>query len=83
MYCSVTVCTLLLQPISPCGFDDTSAINVDETSEMSPQSSRFGFYLVNLGTTVITTVITASLAINVEDVSLLYVANSGVIEVVS
>ena len=43
------------------------------------QLTRDGFYLVNLGGTVIT----ASLAINVEGVSLLYVASSGVIQVVS
>ena len=42
-------------------------------------TTRFGFYLVNLGDTVIT----ASLAIKVEDVSLLYVAHDTVIEVVS
>ena len=42
-------------------------------------STRSGFYLVNFGGTVIT----ASLAIKVEDISLLYVAHDTVIDVVS
>ena len=42
------------------------------------ESTRFGFYLVNLDA-----VITASLAIKVESVSLLYVAHDSVIDVVS
>ena len=50
-----------------------------ETSEMPPNSQRFGFYLTNTGESLIS----ASLAIFVDDVSLLYVAHSGVIEVVS
>ena len=50
-----------------------------ETSEMSPNSQRFGFYLTNTGESLIT----ASLAIFVDDVSLLYVAHGGVIDVVS
>ena len=50
---------------------------MEETAD--GQSTSFGFYLVNLGATVIT----ASLAINVEGVNLLYVASSGVIQVVS
>ena len=50
---------------------------MEETAD--GQSTSFGFYLVNLGATVIT----ASLAIYVEGDSLLYVASSGVIQVVS
>ena len=50
---------------------------MEETSDEDP--TRFGFYLVNLGDTVIT----ARLAIKVENVSLLYVAHDTVIEVVS
>ena len=50
---------------------------MEETAD--GQSTSSGFSLVNLGATVIT----ASVAINVEGVSLLYVASSGVIQVVS
>ena len=42
-------------------------------------TSRFKFQLINLGSTLIT----ASLALKVEDVSLLYIAHSGDISVVS
>ena len=59
--------------MSHCGFGGTPAIEVDT----SPQ--YFGFYLVNPGEKIIT----ASLAINVDDVSLLYVATDEGIEVVS
>ena len=61
-----------LQPTSVCQFGATSpAIHVEDT--------LFGFQLINL----LSTLITASLALKVEDVSLLYVARSGVISVVS
>ena len=50
-----------------------------QTSEMPPNSARLGFYLTNTGKSLIT----ASLAIFVNDVSLLYVAHGGAIEVVS
>ena len=50
---------------------------MEETSD--GELTRFGFYLVNLRDTVIT----ASLAIKVENVSLLYVAHDTVIDVVS
>ena len=56
--------------MSPCNFGTTPAIEV-------PQF--FGYYLINLGERIIT----ASLAINVDDISLLYVATSEGIEVVS
>ena len=59
--------------MSPCDFGTTPAIEVDILSRF------FGYYLVNLADTIIT----ASLAINVDDVSLLYVATSKGIEVVS
>ena len=49
---------------------------MEDTTDGSEQ--RLGFYLVNPGDPLIT----ASLAIVVDDVSLLYVAHSGVIEVV-
>ena len=52
------------------------AINVEETTESNSQ--RFGFYLVYTGTGLIT----ASLAISIEGVSLLYVASNGTIELV-
>ena len=56
--------------MSPCDFGTTRAIKVP----------RFlGYYLVNPAATIIT----ASLAINVDGVSLLYVATSEGIEVVS
>ena len=57
--------------MSPCNFGTPPAIDVE--------SQLFGFYLVNLGETIIT----ASLAINVDDVSLLYVATSEGIDLVS
>ena len=49
---------------------------MEETTDGSSQ--RFGFYLVNPGDPLIT----ASLAIVVDGVSLMYVAHSGIIEVV-
>ena len=65
-----------MQSTSPCDFGSITGINVEETTDDSGQ--RFGFYLVNPGEPLIT----ASLAIVVDDVSLLYVAHSGIIEVV-
>ena len=63
----------ILQPVSPCDFGASPVIDV-------PQSPHFfGYYLVNPAATIIT----ASLPINVDDVSLLYVATSEGIEVVS
>ena len=67
------------QGATTCDFGTPPGINVEETSEMPPNAQRFGFYLVNIGTPLIN----ASLAILVDGVSLLYVAHSGVIEVVS
>ena len=52
---------------------------MEETNEMPSNAQRAGFYLVNIGEPLIT----ASLAILVDGVSLLYVAHSGVIEMVS
>ena len=60
-----------VQPTSECNFCTSPAIHVEET--------LFGFQLINLGSTLIT----ASLAIKVEDVSLLYVAQIDHISVVS
>ena len=69
-----------LQPSSECEFGVTPAIQIEETHDGTPPTnSRFGLQLINLGRTLIT----ASLALKVEDVSLLYVAQSGVISVVS
>ena len=67
------------QGATTCDFGIPPGINVEETSEMPPTTQRFGFYLVNIGTPLIT----VSLAILVDGVSILYVAHSGVIEVVS
>ena len=67
------------QGATTCDFGTPPGINSEETNEMPPSAERFGFYLVNIGTPLIT----ASLAILVDGVSLLYVAHSGVIEVVS
>ena len=67
------------QSSSTCDFGTVPAINVAETSQMPPSVQRFGFYMVNPRTPLIT----ASLAIEVEDVSLFYVALDGDIEVVS
>ena len=50
---------------------------MEQTSD--GMSTRSGFYLVNRGGTVIT----AGLAIKVENVSLVYVAHDAVIDVVS
>jgi hypothetical protein len=60
-----------------CDFGSPPGINVEDTSETDNTAERFGYRLVNTGTSLIT----ASLAIFVEDVSLLYVAHSGVIGV--
>ena len=65
-----------MQPTSSCDFGSIPGINVEETTDGSYQ--RFGFYLVNPGDPLIT----ASLAIVVDGVSLMYVAHSGIIEVV-
>ena len=67
------------QGATTCDFGIPPGINVDETNEMPPNAQRFGFYLVNIWKPLIT----ASLAILVDGVSLLYVAHSGVIGVVS
>ena len=67
------------QGATTCDFGIPPGIDVEETNEMPPSAQRLGFYLVNIGTPLIT----ASLAILVDGVSLLYVAHSGVIEVVS
>ena len=64
---------------SPCEFRGRPAppaLNVEETTDSNSQ--RFGFYLVNIGSALIT----ASLAIVVDGVSLLYVAHNGTIELV-
>ena len=61
-----------MQPISPCDFDGTSPAVIPE-----PEFS--GYYLVNIGGTIIT----AAVAVRVEGVSLVYVAYSGAIAVVS
>ena len=49
---------------------------MEETTESNSQ--QFGFYLVNTGSDFIT----ASLAISIEGISLLYVASNGAIELV-
>ena len=67
------------QVATTCDFGTPPGINVEETNEMPSNAQRAGFYLVNIGEPLIT----ASLAILVDGVSLLYVAHSGVIEVVS
>ena len=67
------------QGATTCEFGVPPGINVEETNEMIPSPQRLGFYLVNIGDPLIT----ASLAIVVDGVSLLYVAHSGVIVVVS
>ena len=67
------------QGATTCDFGTPPGINVEETNEMPSNAQRLGFYLVNIGTSLIT----ASLAILVDGVSLLYVAHSGVIGVVS
>ena len=64
--------SLILQPTSPCTFGGV-------TPAISDGDPLSGHYLVNLGERLIT----ASLAINVDDVSLLYVATGEGIEVVS
>ena len=61
-----------IQPVSPCDFDGGSPAII-------PDSQLFGYYLVNLGGTTIT----AAVAVRVEGVSLVYVAYSGAIAVVS
>ena len=66
------------QGATTCDFGIPPGINVEETNEMPSSPQRLGFYLVNIGTSLIT----ASLAILVDGFSLLYVAHSGVIEVV-
>ena len=67
----MSVTNFILQPIFPCDFGSTPAIDVE--------SLVFGHYLINPGERIIT----ASLAINVDNVSLLYAATSEGIEVVS
>ena len=64
------------QTTSACDFGTINGIDVEETTDGSDQ--RFGFYLVNPGDPLIT----ASLAIVVDGISLIYVAHSGIIEVV-
>lgn len=59
----------------PCDFGSPTAISDTDRSN----ANRFAFRLVNVGNSLIT----SSLAIFVEEVSLVYVAHSGVIEVVS
>ena len=66
------------QGATTCDFGIPPGINVEETSDTPSNAQRFGFYLVNIGTSLIT----ASLSILVDGFSLLYVAHSGVIEVV-
>ena len=63
------------QGATPCDFGPP-AINVEETTESNSQ--RFGFYLVNADSDFIT----ASLAISIEGISLLYVASNGTIDLV-
>ena len=75
----VVFCSNLLQEADPCDFGIPPGIDVAETSVMPPNSQRFGFYLTNTGESLIT----ASLAIFVDDASLVYVAHGGVIDVVS
>ena len=67
------------QSTTSCDFGIVPGINVEETSEMAPSGQRSGFYMVNPRTSLIT----ASLAIEVEDVSLFYVALGGDIQIVS
>ena len=67
-----------VQPTSECKFGTSPAIHVEETRSQFT-ASLFGFQLINLGSSLIT----ASLAIKVEDVSLLYVAQIDHISVVS
>lgn len=62
----------------PCDLGTPPGINVALTNEMTPSAQRLGFYLVNIGGSLIT----ASLAIFVEDISLIYIASNGDIEVV-
>ena len=67
------------QQATPCDFGSPPGINVAVIDEDPPTAQRFGFYLVNTGESLIT----ASRAIVVEDISLVYVAHGGLIEVVS
>ena len=68
-YCKILVS---IQLVNPCDFGGTSPAII-------PGSELSGYYLVNLGGTTIT----AAVAIKVEGVSLVYVAYSGAIAVVS
>ena len=65
-----------MQSSTSCDFGPPPGINVAETSEIPASGQRFGFYMVNPRTPLIT----ASLALEVEDVSLLYVALGGDIQ---
>ena len=67
------------QSSTSCNFGTPPGINVAETSEMTSSGQRSGYYIVDPGSFFITT----SLAIEVEDVSLFYVAFGGDIQVVS
>ena len=67
------------QSSSPCDFGPPPGINIEQTSGMVPSGQRSGYYMVNPGSSFIT----ASLAIEVEDVSLFYAALGGDIPVVS
>ena len=66
------------QGVTACDFGSRSphAINVEETT--TSISQRFGFYMVSKGSDFIT----ASLALFIDGVSLLYVASNGAIELV-
>ena len=61
-----------IQPLGLCDFDGDSPAVI-------PDSELSGYYLVNLGGTIIT----AAVAVRVEGVSLVYVAYNGAIAVVS
>ena len=78
MFSNFTETHYIPQGATACDFGNPGhpGINVEETTESNDQ--RFGFYLVN----TLTGLITASLAISIEGVSLLYVASNGTIELV-
>ena len=66
------------QQSSPCDFGSVPGIYVEDTTDVGTTEQRFGYSLAETGTNFIS----ASLAILVDDVSLLYVAHSGRIQVV-